>query len=199
MSIDKEFQRQVELAEWIQLHLTCSFNLDKTKRLALACFDLAIEHHAAICILHSSGLYGSLYALLRVEFEAYGRGLWLNHVATENDVTVFEKKDDPGISFGSLLSLVEEKVGLIQGPLSILKSNSWKIFCSFTHTGHQALLRRISEGQTGLGNYGETEVISAIKLAGTFALLSTIELAGLSQNSELVDMALSMAGEYARL
>ena len=40
-------------------------------QLAHTCFDLAIEHHAAICLLYKSGLYGSMLSLLRVEFETW--------------------------------------------------------------------------------------------------------------------------------
>jgi hypothetical protein len=118
-------------------------------------------------------------------------------MATEADVAIFEKKDGPGKSFDSLLSLVEEKVGIPGGPLSTLKSRSWPLFCSFTHTGYQALLRRINEGKTGIVNYVEPEIISALSLAGTLALLSAIELAILTQDEEAVTMAMAKAKEYA--
>jgi hypothetical protein len=68
----QEFRQQVELAEWIQQHFSRSYPVDKKGNLALACFDLAIEHHAAICVLHSSGLYGSLYALLQSNLRHMG-------------------------------------------------------------------------------------------------------------------------------
>lgn len=196
MNLDQEYQRQLEIVKWVDDHFSRSFQVDNKSNMALACFDLAIEHHAAICTLLSSGLYGSLYSLLRVEFEAYGRGLWLSHIATEEDVANFKINDDPGIGFAKLLSVVEEKVGLPSGPLSTLKSNNWDIFCSFTHTGHQALLRRIDEGKTGLVNYGESEVASALRFAGTIALLSAIELANLSKDSDTVSIAIAKAREY---
>jgi hypothetical protein len=186
MKIDHEFQRQVAIVKWIQDHFLRAFQVDKNASLAIACFDLAIEHHSAICALFSSGLYGSLYSLIRIEFEAYARGLWIRHVATNEDIAYFEKNDGPNIGFAALIELVEKKNTLFAGQLSILRSKHWSIFCSFAHTGHQALLRRISEGRTGLVNYEEAEVVSIMSLAGTLALLSAFEFATLLNDKEVL-------------
>ncbi len=57
-------------------------------------------------MLCTSELYGPMYALLRVEFEALGRGLWLSHVAKDEDADKYEK-DELDIGFGTLLNLLE--------------------------------------------------------------------------------------------
>lgn len=197
MSVDSELKKQTDIAQWVNDHLTRPFSVDKKSHLALGCFDLAIEHHAAICALCVSGLYGSMYALLRVEFEAYGRGLWLRHVASEAEVRKYGKKDKPSAEFGNLLVLVEKEIGLPNGPLSALKSKQWEIFCSFTHTGYQALIRRITETHTGLVNYRSEEVVSALRLAGTFVLLSANELASMAGDQTLIDATLAKASKYS--
>ena len=196
MTVARELVQQKRLVNWINDHLCRSFPVDEKSQLALACFDLAIEHHAAVVLLGDSGLYGSLYALLRVEFEAYGRGLWLRHVASEQEAKNF-KKDRVNLSFGSMLEVVEKQIGLETGPLSTMKRNNWQIFCSLTHTGSQAIVRRINATHTGLVNYPEAEVVSALHVAGTFALLSATELSGLSGETSLVNLALEKAQAYA--
>lgn len=196
MTIGAHLQEQTEIAKWINDHLTRSFSVDRKCQLALACFDLAIEHHAGICLLCRSELYGPMYAVLRVEFEALGRGLWLSHVATDEDVDRY-KKDKLDIGFGTLLSLVESQVGLPNGPLSTLKSKHWSIFCSFTHTGYQALVRRATQTHTGPINYPEEEVVSALSLAGTFALLAATQLSSMVGDQDLVNTTLAKAREYA--
>jgi len=91
MTVDAHLKKQREIARWINDHLARPFSVDRKRQLALACFDLAIEHHAGICLLCTSELYGPMYALLRVEFEALGRGLWLSHVAKDEEADRYEK------------------------------------------------------------------------------------------------------------
>jgi len=142
-------------------------------------------------------LFGTLYALLRVELEVYGRGLWLHHVANEDEVRKF-KTDQVNISFGRMLKIVEEQIGLKSGPLTNLKSKQWRIFSSFTHTGSQAIMRRINHTHTGLVNYSEEELISALSVSGALALLSAAELSGLSGEQSLDTLTLEKARANAK-
>jgi len=196
VTIEAQLEKQTEIAKWINDHLARPFSVDRKQQLALACFDLAIEHHAGICVLCTSELCGPLYALLRVEFEALGRGLWLSHVASDEDADKYEK-DKLDVSFGTLLTLVESQIGWPNGPLSTLKSRHWPIFCSFTHTGYQALVRRVTQTHTGPVNNPAVEVISALNLAGTFALLAAAQLSSMAGDQDLVAATLARAGEYA--
>ncbi len=70
-SIEKEYEKQLELMKWIDVHCRVKFSADRKSQLSHTCFDLAIEHHAAICILSVTQLYGSMFSLLRVLFESY--------------------------------------------------------------------------------------------------------------------------------
>ena len=48
--------------------------------------SVAQDHHCAIVLLLQEGLCASAFALLRLEFEAYLRGAWLAHCASEDAV-----------------------------------------------------------------------------------------------------------------
>jgi hypothetical protein len=112
MDIPTELERQVQLVKWINDTLSCPYKLSsRNQQLALPCFDLAVEHHAAICILGKSELYGSMYALLRIEFEAIVRGLWLHHVASSENIIRYEK-EQLKIEFGDILELIEERLNI---------------------------------------------------------------------------------------
>mgnify|MGYP001558562114 CR=1 FL=1 len=196
MSIATELNRQVELVKWINDNLSCPYDLPaRNKQLAHPCFDLAIEHHAAICLLCESELYGSMYSLLRVEFEAIAKGLWLHHVASSDHIIKYEN-EDLKIGFGTILNLIENQLGISTSVLSLLKSRQWKIFSSFTHTGYQALVRRFNNTHTGPVNYPDQEIISALRNAGLFAVLSAVELASMTGNQPLIESTMTMAREY---
>lgn len=50
---------------------------DDRSRIAAGCFDIALENQKSIILLINKKLYGSAFSLVRVQFEAYVRGLWL--------------------------------------------------------------------------------------------------------------------------
>jgi hypothetical protein len=198
MSIAAEHKIQIELVKWINDNLSCSYDLPtRNKQLAHSCFDLAIEHHAAICLLCESQLYGSMYSLLRVEFEASAKGLWLQHVASNDNIIEFEKEVLP-IGFGTILKLIENKLGISLSLLSLLKSRQWEIYCSFTHTGYQALVRRFNDTHTGPVNYPDQEVISALRHAGLFAVLSAVALSSMTDNQVLIESTMNVARGYGK-
>lgn len=196
MDIPTELERQVQLVKWINDTLSCPYKLSsQNQQLALPCFDLALEHHAAICILGKSELYGSMYALLRIEFEALVKGLWLHHVASSEVITKYEKEQWK-IEFGDILELIEGRLNIQTSILSQIKSRQWKIFNSFTHTGYQALIRRSTATHTGPINYNTNEVVSALRHAGLFAVLAATELANMTGDQGVIDLAIDWARQY---
>jgi len=196
VTVASENAYQSDIAVWIHEHLARPFPVDDRSQMALACFDLAIEHHAAICALSQGELFGSMYALLRVEFEAFARGLWIRHAA--NDGLLLKYREDKMRDFGiaALIESVENRLGMKGSALSTIKTKHWDIFCSFTHTGYQALVRRVNETHTGPVNYQDKEVITGLRFAGLVALLSAVELASMTGEEALVNMALDKARGY---
>jgi hypothetical protein len=196
MSVSTELKRQVGVVGWINDNLSCPYNLpSRNQQLAHPCFDLAVEHHAAICLLGESGLYGSMYSLLRVEFEALTKGLWLRHVASNEDILRFEK-EDINIGFGTILKLIENQLDIPTSILTQLKKRQWEIFNSFTHTGYQALVRRFNDTHTGPVNYDENEIVSALRHAGLFSILAAVELASMTGNQETIESTMNIARRY---
>lgn len=84
MQAQSEFAALKDLIQWIDDHTAgLSLPADERSQLAVGCFDVALEHQAAMVLLHHSGLYGSALALLRVLSESVVRGLWLHDCATD--------------------------------------------------------------------------------------------------------------------
>lgn len=197
MNIEAEIERQEEIIEWINSNLSCAYKLpDRNVQLAHPCFDLAVEHHASIFMLCNGKLYGSMYAMLRVELEAYVKGVWLYHVATDKQIALYEKEER--FEFGTLIREIENKLGINKGLLHFLKSSYWNIFNSFTHTGYQAIVRRTNETHTGPVNYAAKEIITALRCTGLIALLSAVELSIMSDNEVLINSASEKIKKYGK-
>ena len=196
MTITEEYAKQIKIAEWIDRNLSCEYVLsDDNEKLSHICFDLSVEHHASINVLCSSKLYGSMYALLRGKFEALSRGLWLRYVASQENIASYKNEKMP-INFGAMIKLIEEKIGVSSGLLVALKDRQWEIFCSFTHSGYQTLLRRVGETHTGYMSYQDQEIVTALRFSGLFAVLTAIELASLTNEERLIEQALNLAKTY---
>jgi hypothetical protein len=84
------------------------------------------------------------------------------------------------------------------GILSFIKKREYEIFSSFTHTGYQALVRRVNETHTGPVNYKEEEIIIALRYAGFFALITAVELAAMTDNPSLVEAAMGLLKKYGQ-
>jgi hypothetical protein len=184
MSVQDEYAKQRELAAWVDARLKIAFPNDRRSLITLGCFDLAIEHHAAMCILCNGQLFGSMLGLLRVGFEAYVRGVYLRYCASEKELDMFER-DRLNKRFLDLIADVERAIGLEPHPLRGVQNNSWNIMNSFTHTGFQHVVRRHANGKTGPVNYSEQEVVQALNFAGVLVLLSATELASMADNEPL--------------
>lgn len=195
MTIATELVNQATVANWIDNKLSRRFQLDDRTGLALPCFDIALEHHSAICALAHEKHFASMYALLRVEFEACARGLWIRHAATDADLAKF-RKDEMDIGMKALIDCIESRLGMTGSALSTIKTKHWDIFCSFTHTGYQALVRRTTESHTGSVNYPEDEVVTGLRFSGLVALLSAVELASLTGDGVLINEAMDRFRAY---
>ncbi|WP_435567323.1 DUF6988 family protein [Burkholderia cenocepacia] len=92
MQAASEHAALIDLVRWIDTQ-TAGLTLpaDERSQLAIGCLDVTLEHQAAIALLHSSELYGSMMALLRVLSESLVRGLWLHACATDVELTKFKR------------------------------------------------------------------------------------------------------------
>tara|TARA_R110002073_G_scaffold21168_1_gene75004 strand:- start:132 stop:710 length:579 start_codon:yes stop_codon:yes gene_type:complete len=164
-------------------------------RIAGGCLDMALEHHKAVVLLVARQLRGSAFSIMRLQFEAYVRGVWLHQCATDTELAAFtnEKLDH---SFAALVSAIEGLDGFSDGALSKARRNSWAAMCSFIHTGFLQVVRRNRE-TTVEPDYNDDEVIEALGFANAIALLAALEIAHIAGaerlSVELLDLARNIA------
>jgi hypothetical protein len=154
-------------------------------RLAFGCFDLAVEHQSGIAVLADQPLWGPVFALLRIQLEAFIRGVWLARCAAEDQLAWFvDGKLDKQRKFHELVTAVEQALKHDGAVLTKLREQSWSIFNDFTHTGFQHVARRNSETTTG-PNYVDRELIQALRFAKAIGLLAAIEMLSLSGHEDM--------------
>jgi hypothetical protein len=164
--------------------------------LAAACFDMALEHQAAIAVLFENELQGSAFALLRVMAEAYFRGEWIARCATDAEIERFQRDQQISKSLKIIVDEVETAMTASPGILAAMVDIHWAAFCSFMHTGYRQVTRRYT-GPLFKPSYPEAEVIRSINFAGAIGLMTMIDLATLSKNDELARATLERARTFA--
>ena len=177
MSLDNAISdalRGVELADSICKSKKVNFT-SLADKLAFTCFDLVIEHGAAITLLVESKLFGSSKALVRPQFEAFVRGLWLKYDATDIEIQNFQK-GQVQLPFKRMLSRVEPYLNEQTGILSDLQQRHWKNLCDFTHSGSLALTLRVGNTTTGHDNYHEDNIKVTLGMCGAILNMVTLQL-----------------------
>ena len=69
-----------------ELLVSHEYPSDTKSRLLVAYVDIALEHHAAIWLLTEHKLKRSAFALVRTVFDAMLRALWINAVASTEQI-----------------------------------------------------------------------------------------------------------------
>ncbi len=191
-----EHQRLVDLIAWIDCNASgVTLPADERTMLAVGCFDVAIEHQAAIALLGSSALHGSSFALLRVLAESLVRGLWLLHCATEHELGAF-KKGALDKTFATLVRDFEAHIGTPSGVLSGFKATAWNALNGFTHTGFHQVSRRHTSGRVE-GTYPDHEVAKAYGVAGALGLIAAGQVIGLSDRQDRLPEFQARMSQYA--
>lgn len=147
-------------------------------------FDLALEHHFAVFRLTDSRMYGSAFALVRVEFEALIRAAWLQLRATPEQLKKVMKTDEYPLRFGEMIEAIETHADFPGNTLTNLKKNSYKALNSYTHGGMLQVERRL-KGNTIEPCYDTEEIIEVLKVSASFALIALLQIARLAKNLEL--------------
>lgn len=184
MRIDSAMQESEALANWLASKIDGLEipNPDRC-RIAAGCFDMVFEHHAAIVLLTKHLLYGSAAALIRSEFEAHVRGIWLLFCASDAEIDRF-KKNKLMKNFGNLIKEIEKIETYSEGTFSYVKEKSWEVMNSFTHTGFYQVIRRNTDTEIR-PNYSEAEILDALSTANSFAIFAGVEVANIAKNEAL--------------
>lgn len=147
-------------------------------RAAAASFGIALDHHAAIVFLLKENFHSSAFSLLRILFEAYLRGLWLKHCATEDQVSAFFRGNEPP---KTLVAEIEATEAFTSGVLSRIKKENWRAMCAFTHTGGLHLQRWQSQ-EAVEPTFSPNELEECLNFAELFGAMAGLELVQLGKN-----------------
>lgn len=164
--------------------------------IAVGCYDLAIEHQAAMLLLCKSNLYGTMFATQRLLFEALLRGLWVQYCASPSDIKQFTEGHGPR-KLLSMTSAIEKKLGDELLPLESYRKRLEGHLHDFTHTGFQHVARRHRPGEVR-SNYSERDICVAINLAALLGLQAAARMAVVAGDDKLVAATHAKMVSYAK-
>ncbi len=179
MLTDKQLDAAKEYGEWLR-RVVHERELPGGGRVraSAGCLLIAQDHHHAIVVLLDARCFASVFALVRVIFEAYVRGAWLSLCATDAEVEAFLTGAEPPSS-GIMLAAIEQRPGFQEMILSHIKATTWKSMCAYTHTGGLHVQRWNTKD--GIGpNYSVDEIIEVLRFAEVFASLSVLGVLALA-------------------
>ncbi len=163
--LEQARHRAIEIAETL-----CGRRLqvDPRSKLSAACFAVAQQHHNAILILLSREppLEATAFALLRPLVESAIRGLWLSHVATNEQVKDYVLVGAK-LDMASMLIAVG-KVASVNAYAAIYKH--WPSLSGYTHTGEDQVQRWLRTEHIEPA-YSKAELSELIQLSGGVAEL----------------------------
>jgi len=169
-------------------------NADTKTFMVVGYVIIAIQHHRAIWLLKDAELYGSAFALVRPVFDAWLRALWINAVASPEQIEqasrshaelLFPSIDDMLVAirpiyFGhaekdaEFTQIVDKLFYWLTGQDPNDKTaprapSLWKALHGYTHPGARPLSRLFTGGQAQR-NYSEFDVAQLLNLP-TIALI----------------------------
>lgn len=192
MDVEQLIQDSEQLIQWLDKNIDgLEIKSNLRTRLSAGCLDVALEHQKAIVLLVAHKRYGSAFALARIIFEAYIRGVWLQWCATDSEVERF-KSGKIDKEFGTLVQEIETLDGFNEGVLSDVKKKSWNALNSFTHSGYSQAIRRNTEN-TIEPNYDAEEQIELLNFANAIGLFTGMAIAFTSGRNDLANSMLEKA------
>ena len=156
-----------------------------TTRVPGALLDLCIEHQVGIAHLVTGRMNGSAFALIRPQFEALVRALWLSLCASPEEVQFFIDKDHLPLYFWQMVEAIEKHDDFDGKVLSGIKKEEWKAMHGYTHGGMHQIARRIKENSIE-PSYEPEEIIEVLKATGTFALIALQQIGRLASNDQVI-------------
>ena len=122
---------------------------------------VSISHHQAIHTLVSQNMIASAFALLRSQIETAFRGLWVNLIATDEQVkAIKERGEEPFHRFRQMASEVDTAYGA-NGWLQSF-ADHWGTLNGYTHSGLEQLGRQFREDDTIGPNYPEEFILGLL-------------------------------------
>ncbi len=130
---------------------------------------IALGHHQAIHSLASQRLVASASALLRSQIETFFRGLWVNAIATDEQVnTIRGGSDKPFPFFRQMAADLDTFYGAdgwLQG-----FADHWAALNGYTHSGLEQLGHQFIDDNTVGPNYPDEMVMELAVTSGTVSI-----------------------------
>jgi hypothetical protein len=137
--------------------------------LVFAYVALVLEHQHAIVVLIRSSLIGSALALLRPQVEAAFRGLWVNLIASDDQVTAIgQTGKEPFPKFRQMAKELDEAYHSDGWLLGF--ADDWSTLNGFTHSGLEQLGRRFIADGNIAPNYTEGMIAQLASYSGTVSI-----------------------------
>lgn len=161
----------------IELHPIGTYtpNLRNTVFYALA--DLVLEHFGAIILLvEQRQFFGSAFALLRPLIETYLRAIWVNSIASDEELAMISQGAKELPKFSVCRAAVEAYFAQngVSG-LYDMHSDFVKSLHGFTHSGLEQITNRISASfEITPYNYPESGITALLDQAGRFAVMAAM-------------------------
>lgn len=157
--------------------LTDGITFETTNRLrvAVALLHLSLEHQTGIHSLVNLGVIGSAFALFRPQLEAYVRGVWYHHCATDAQVSLFIGGEQPP-KINPLIEALEKLEAFDEKRLSQLKRQVWPNLNDFTHGGTIQVKARCTADEV-TPNYKVEHIANLLTASASLSLLAGVALA----------------------
>jgi len=146
----------------------------KRVRFAGGVLYVAFMHYRGILTLLSNHNPTSAFALVRLYFDAYVRGVWLHRCASQEELDIYGK-DKHSLSFGDMVSQVEKLEAFNSGTLSSVKAKSWKAMNSYAHAGYLQVSRHNTATDIG-PSFEDDEVLELLRASDAFGVLVAQEM-----------------------
>lgn len=165
----------------------------------LAMHNLALEHAVALRELIRAGLPTSALGMLRLQYEAVVREIWLLYAASETSITKLVAPLTPESeqaasnslpAFSIMLSEIEKRgPPAVHRLLKEFKDYSWRPLNSFVHSGIHAVSRHRDGYPIGL-------LEQAVRQSNNLSHMSAIAVTQLQENAGLVMAVVETAKKF---
>jgi hypothetical protein len=189
-------ERSNELDGQITSRFTPYKSRNNKDQITQICCDLSFQHARSLRVLYDLELDGTATAILRMQFEAVVRLMWLHFYATDNFIESYAGSidvDKPPRDFPSVTDMIDEiKKSGVRGPGEMLeefKVVAWKGMNNHIHNGYLALSRHVN-------SYPEELVIQVISNSNALNLMTAMVLARINQSHADVSFVKSLQLSY---
>lgn len=163
-----EYNRGALAAIWSQLS-DAAVPSSPRHDLVWAYLLIALKHHEGINALAGQNLMAPAFALLRSQIETAYRGLWVNLIATDDQVKAIRERDaEPFPKFRQMASDLDARY-CASGWLKSF-ADHWAALNGYTHSGLLQLVRQFrADGKVG-PNYSDEMTIELLVISGTSSI-----------------------------